>query len=1040
MKPKIVRLTAQPWEVASGAQSTLRWAGGGHLSPYRFGGVGYRAGILEAPKFRVAIDFDETGWSGHAIPTFGALKFSPSLASYLDSIAGHYWAEAPITVEIGDEEAGGAEPTAWTTLLTGTVAEFASEEGVATLTITNLSAQFQKPLLTGRFAGTGGIEGPTEAANRIKRRSWGRVFNVEGRILDKANSIYEFGDPAQMLHSIVLVRDKGREASPAPQVLAWQGSIAATFAALQASVPVQGSGVVAPSIACVKWWTTPAGPLTADLLGEVGGSYDERAGTVAARIVQAGGLAEPLAAERDALNAARPDPIGLHVGDDSMTLAQALDRLLLGVSYTWTLGTDSQLRFRQFTFANPVETIISDSVVRESVLPPVKTRRLGYKRNERQHNDGEIAADILAAEISGLGDLATADEVTLGINVKNTGPGPMLPTGADLITTQGISAGITGQGFFATQGAVTLGMTGGIYRLLDEAGVAGLTNFGVITSQGISSGIQGQGALATRGFVSFGSSYLATEGGAIATESAYQTILGISSGITGQGFFATRGAVSLGTTGGIYRLLDESGIVGLTNFGVITTQGISAGFSGQAAIATDHDAVARILAMRGDNIVRNGAFTEGPTKFSLGSNAAYVSEGAGAPAPYAIRFANGGHNDNSYFYINDSSSVPYTAREVFVSFAYACNVATQIGVVIVGSDAAGNALSPVGVAYINVPASGSYTRSPPIRITLPIGTAKIHSYIQRTGADASVYITAIRYAPTAIGADETALQAIVSQLSATTGRALDGRLLNTSNNYGLRSLADAPPITDTDNSGSVTINIPSVVLYSDWGASITLPSGGVPGCAYNTLYYIYRNQPDPTTAGTSWGVTTDLLVALGVGKNFIIGYRTRAAAGAPLPPPPPPPNEWECVWADAWVETLERGFILARDVVAGDFIRILADDLETTTWGIVEENSVAPQGAGYRLRSESGVELDVSLRCPLTLRDGSLLWVEDYNGEELPVLIGDELRWEPCVLERKNAHEIAHIVAHQRTYAAGNVAGRAILTHNPLQYEFQHKR
>ena len=88
------------------------------------------------------------------------------------------------------------------------------------------------------------------------------------RLIDAANSIYEFGDPAFGFSAWSALRDKGREGTFT--TLAWQGSIAATLAALQAAVAERGGGVVAPSIACAKWWTQPSGPLTADFIGSAG--------------------------------------------------------------------------------------------------------------------------------------------------------------------------------------------------------------------------------------------------------------------------------------------------------------------------------------------------------------------------------------------------------------------------------------------------------------------------------------------------------------------------------------------------------------------------------------------------------------------------------------------------------------------------------------------------------------------------------------------------------------------------------------------------
>ena len=42
------------------------------------------------------------------------------------------------------------------------------------------ATSLKKPLLTARFAGTGGLEGPAEWDGQIRRRVWGRVWNLSG--------------------------------------------------------------------------------------------------------------------------------------------------------------------------------------------------------------------------------------------------------------------------------------------------------------------------------------------------------------------------------------------------------------------------------------------------------------------------------------------------------------------------------------------------------------------------------------------------------------------------------------------------------------------------------------------------------------------------------------------------------------------------------------------------------------------------------------------------------------------------------------------
>jgi hypothetical protein len=427
---RVVWVTASPRVAATGAVQVVRLAGGGDVAPYLRDGVHYRAGIMRSPRFRAELGFDENGWTGGTVPQTGALVFRPGQADLVDQLAALFWIDAPIAVEVGPE--GGP----FAAVLNGTIASAAMVDGALVLELADLSKALDKPVVTARFAGTGGAEGGAEAAGRVKRRSWGRVFNVEGRVFDKAYNLYEFGDPNFPIQQTDVVRDKGRAAAPACALLGWQGSIDATIAALRASVPAQGSGVVAPSIGgLVKWWTQPAGPLTADLRGEIGAGYVETAPEIAARISAAAG--GPGFANAGTMAALRAGVAGLHVGDDAETTAQALDRLLLGVSLLWILEPTGTIRLREWSFAAPAGSLVARSAQRRRSFAPVRTRRVGYQRSHRLHNDGEIVSVQLVGDISGLAPIATdpgakdkLDGVAAGATRNPGTVSPDEPTGA----------------------------------------------------------------------------------------------------------------------------------------------------------------------------------------------------------------------------------------------------------------------------------------------------------------------------------------------------------------------------------------------------------------------------------------------------------------------------------------------------------------------------------------------------------------------------------------------------------------------------------
>ncbi|HYI39986.1 MAG TPA: hypothetical protein VE053_06680 [Allosphingosinicella sp.] len=412
-------------------------------------------------KLSAAIGWDENGWTGGVVPATGVLSWAPSTKADLASAAAYYWPGATITAEEGDEDTA-----VFTTRLTGRVADAVPKSHQLVITLADLSVGLDRPVVTARFAGTGAAEGGSEATGRAKRRAWGRVFNIPGNILDKANNIYEFGDPNFKWQSFEVVRDMGRDASPAPTVISWAGSVAATLTALIASTPVQGSGCVAPSIACVKWWTQPAGPLTADVKGEIGAGYVETAPEIAAAILAA--ASGPAITNTATAAAWRSGAAGIHLDEDE-NINAVLNRLLMGVSLLWIFNAGAgTITLREITFSSPVESIASDHVDRERTFPPVKTRRVGFQRSYRLHGDGEIAASLLqmdpasGAKLDGIADGAGRNMTPV---YKRSATQPATPTGNGTPTSwspkpSGIFTSASSSGLAASANNTTFTKTG----------------------------------------------------------------------------------------------------------------------------------------------------------------------------------------------------------------------------------------------------------------------------------------------------------------------------------------------------------------------------------------------------------------------------------------------------------------------------------------------------------------------------------------------------------------------------------------------------
>ncbi|TKW74363.1 MAG: hypothetical protein DI610_07130, partial [Staphylococcus hominis] len=392
MAPATRILVAATPRAGDGSAVAVRLAGGGGERPYFVDGQHWRAGVAELPRSVRSLDFKGDALGGGGVADASEIRWAPATHAALADIANLVWADAPITVRIGPE--GDALPPV---AATGLVLETAVDDGQLRIALADATADLKRPLLVDRFAGTGGIEGPAEWKDRIRSRAWGRCFNVPGQVIDPASNIVCFGDPSRPWQAFDQVRDRGAAAEAGDLVqLGWQGSAAATFAALKVAATPEGGGVLCPAIACVRWWTVP-GALHADVRGETAGGYVETAAEIAARIVAArSALAVTGLA---AAAAARPGPFGWRVDGDGVTAAAVLSEMLAGVSLSW-LVAGGEVAFRPWDWSAPVRSARSVAVTRRETVKPVGARRIGYRRNQAPMARGDIAAIVFARDVA----------------------------------------------------------------------------------------------------------------------------------------------------------------------------------------------------------------------------------------------------------------------------------------------------------------------------------------------------------------------------------------------------------------------------------------------------------------------------------------------------------------------------------------------------------------------------------------------------------------------------------------------------------------
>lgn len=416
----VILAHATPRVVADGSLADVRLAGGGQHHAYRYLGEVWRAGIAGLPTIVSRLGYSDDGWGAGAIPQGFQLEWTGSLVADFADLAAYYWRDAEVVVSTGPD--GGADAD-FSLLQRARVREVSHTNDVMSLMLSDPAADLLLPVLSEYFDGSGDAEGGDGIAGKPKRRAWGAAFNIEGHILDAATNVYCFGHPDHPWQAFVDVKDMGASASSL-DVVAWAGSVTATLTALKAATPPGGGGAVAPSIACVKWWTQPEGSLTADVEGENTGGYVDTVAAIAERLVATQTTIVFAAGVLAAAAAWRPDEAGLFVESGTETVASALNRLLGGASLLWVVDAEGEIVIREWAWGASVAELRSDSVSRPAVHPPHKSRLIGYNVNNHVHSPGDIAAVPGVGEVI---DLLESRPVTV-YKRSYTKPAPLLNT------------------------------------------------------------------------------------------------------------------------------------------------------------------------------------------------------------------------------------------------------------------------------------------------------------------------------------------------------------------------------------------------------------------------------------------------------------------------------------------------------------------------------------------------------------------------------------------------------------------------------------
>lgn len=286
-----------------------------------------------------------------------------------------------VVVRVGTRDFAYAD---FETLFDGTAAGWRlAEDDTVRVALRDNGFRLEVPLQQNLYKGTGGLEGTVELVGKPKPLAFGdlRTANVPGVLVDPVKLIYQWHDGA--LSEFTRVYDRGLELTHA-------GDIADLLAA---DPPASGTFVSQRSIGCIRLGSTPAGLVTADLVGDNAGGVALSAPDIALRILTARALLGPAdidGASFSDLEIMQPANVGYWFAPEPLLVSQALDRVFAGINAWWGCSRLGGIQCGRVDAPAAAVDASFDAVnilslerlePPESLSPPNWRRRVGYQPN-----------------------------------------------------------------------------------------------------------------------------------------------------------------------------------------------------------------------------------------------------------------------------------------------------------------------------------------------------------------------------------------------------------------------------------------------------------------------------------------------------------------------------------------------------------------------------------------------------------------------------------------------------------------------------------
>ena len=313
----------------------------------------------------------------------------------LDEITGYNFTGFRIRIWTGAD----TDFADYTLRYSGVCKDMEFSQDLLQLTLSDFSTQFDAPLGTPVFAGTGGAEGTSDLKDVLKPACFGQVFNMEPVLVDATDLIYQ-------------VHFREIEAIDGVFDLAAELTSDGDTADLAAWTPVAGKYKTDLSKGLFRLGAKPAGLITADVRGDSNGGYVSSAGDLVVRVLQFADT-ENITVDPGvitALNTANSAPCSLQI-KAALNVSQVLDALLRSIGGYWYVDWLGNLQLGVVEFGASAASLDDSEVSglqRVATRPPVWQLKHSCNPTYRVHSQSEI---VSTADWNTLANKPTDEEI-----------------------------------------------------------------------------------------------------------------------------------------------------------------------------------------------------------------------------------------------------------------------------------------------------------------------------------------------------------------------------------------------------------------------------------------------------------------------------------------------------------------------------------------------------------------------------------------------------------------------------------------------------